>query len=85
VNEIQRLIDIQKKNKKNEDTKRREAEERERRYERNKERLQRLEKVSVSNGRVEKLRSRKPMKIKFMRRHAPTDDELDFRKYVLVD
>jgi hypothetical protein len=39
--------------------------------------------VIKHTGRIEKLRSRKPMKIKFVRKVEMTEEEKDYIKYVV--
>lgn len=42
------------------------------------ERLKRMDNVYAKTGKPDKLRSRKPMKVKFVRKYEPTEEELDF-------
>ena len=53
------------------------------RYERNLERMQRSDKVHASKDvRTQMLRSRKPRIVKFVQKVEPSQEELDYQKYV---
>lgn len=39
--------------------------------------------VSISQGRIDKYRSRKPIKIKFVKKVIPTENEIDYIKYMI--
>ena len=57
----------------------RELEQRSRQLERNLERINKSKTVSVNRDiREAKLRSRKPTKIKFVKKYEPTQEELDY-------
>ena len=45
--------------------------------------MERVNKVQKVTGRIDKLRSRKPMKIKFVRKIELTEDQKDYIKYVV--
>ncbi len=75
-------MEIRRKNDHYEKIKNKEAEESASRMERNLERMARKDRVQKSVGRDDKWRSRKPMRIKFVRRVEPTEEELDWQRYV---
>ena len=80
-----KVIELDRKNKKYSEVKDKERMERERRYERNMERLKRLDRVEKHQGKIDLKRSRKPMKIRFVKKVEPTEEELDYIRYVLGD
>lgn len=74
-----RLLDIDKKHKKQDVSKVREFEERQRKLEKNLEKVNKSKSVSVNRDvRALKLRSRKPTKVKFVKKVEPTEEELDY-------
>jgi hypothetical protein len=44
-------------------------------------RMLKSENVKVKTGRVEKLRSRKPNIVTFVRKVHPTEEEMDYQRY----
>eukprot|EP00347_Sterkiella_histriomuscorum_P020299 403338337 len=82
-NEKLRLVDIEKRHKKQEGIKEREKQERQDRYEKNMERMKRSEKIKLNKDvKNQKLRSRKPRIVKFIKKIEPSQEELDYQKYV---
>lgn len=74
-----RLLDIDKKHKKQDVSKVREFEERQRKLEKNLEKVNKSKSVSVNRDvRALKIRSRKPTKVKFVKKVEPTEEELDY-------
>ncbi|CDW87076.1 UNKNOWN [Stylonychia lemnae] len=83
MNEKLRLNDIEKRHKKQEDIKQREKQDRQIRYEKNIERMKQSEKNKLNKDvKTQKARSKKPIKIKYLRQVEPTQEEIDYQKYV---
>lgn len=88
LQDAMKKLDIEKRDKKAEAAKLKEREETERRYLRNLEKLHKTDEVALlaerlSSLRVQKLRSRKPRKVKFVQKSPElTESQKDYQRYV---
>ncbi len=75
-------LELERKNKKYANVKIKEQQEEANRKQRNLERIKKSENVKIKEGRREKTRSEKPNLVRIIKTFEPTQDELDYAKYV---